>query len=106
METRLGDYKDLKLKLEGIVPPGQRFPSEFVVGRPLQLTTAGSAGKGANIERRDRAGRLHKLASSQWRSVFRCVAGHLRGPFSGRRADQSESWRVLFRVFSQIPPWA
>ena len=106
METRLGDYKDLKLKLEGIVPPGQRFPSEFVVRRPLQLTTAGSAGKGANIERRDRAGRLHKLASSQWRSVFRCVAGHLRGPFSGRRADQSESWRVLFRVFSQIPPWA
>jgi quercetin dioxygenase-like cupin family protein len=42
METRLGDYKDLKLKLEGILPPGQRFPSEFVVRRPLQLTTAGS----------------------------------------------------------------
>jgi hypothetical protein len=25
METRLGDYKDLKLKLEGIVPPGNGF---------------------------------------------------------------------------------
>jgi len=25
METRLGDYKDLKLKLEGIVPPCNGF---------------------------------------------------------------------------------
>ena len=62
MDARLDDYKDLKLKLEGFVPPGQGFHRNLLLDTLYASLAARPAGEGADLQRRDRPGRLHQLA--------------------------------------------
>ena len=49
MEARLDNYKDLKLKLDGMVPSGNGFHRNLLFDALYSSAAAGSAGEGTNL---------------------------------------------------------
>ena len=64
MEARLDDYKDLKHKLDGIVPPGHGFHRNLLFDALYSSLPRDPASEGADLQCGNCAGRLHKLALS------------------------------------------
>ncbi len=48
-QGKLDDYKDLKLKLAGLVPPGHGFHRNLLFDTLYCLAAARSAGQSANL---------------------------------------------------------
>ena len=110
MHAGLDDYKDLKLKLAGFVPPGHGFHRNLLLD-----TLYASLPRDPQVKVQIYNAEIVPGGYTNWHchngaAFFVALQGVfeicIRGAFPGRRAGQGQGRRLLFRADRQIPPGA
>ncbi|MEI9805289.1 MAG: hypothetical protein WDN48_13700 [Pseudolabrys sp.] len=106
MDAKLSDYKDLKLKLEGFVPPGYGFHRNLLFDALYASLPRDPEVKVQIYNAEIVPGGFTNWHCHNGAAFFRRLAGPVRGAFPGRRAGQGQGRRMLFRADRQVSPRA
>ena len=103
MQAKVDDYKDLKLKLDGLVPPGHGFHRNLLLD-----TLYASLPRDPQVKVQIYNAEIVPGGYTNWHchngaAFFVALQGAVRGAFPGRRAGQGQGRRLLLRADRQIP---